>query len=99
MNGEPIHIPEFLESDVDLSNSSVELKPMLVDPQENDVEHLWPIWDPDKPKQNATPWSKDVVPLCVTLFEGDMLYLPKLWYHKVSLSSGTDAFCCSVNYW
>lgn len=38
-------------------------------------------------------------PLRVTLDEGDMLYLPALWYHKVSQSCNEEGICCAVNYW
>ncbi|KAK4966032.1 hypothetical protein LTR66_012080 [Elasticomyces elasticus] len=57
------------------------------------------IWDPDAPDHNATPMSHLAQPLRVTLNEGDMLYLPALWYHKVSQSCGNQGYCCAVNYW
>jgi jumonji domain-containing protein 7 len=56
-------------------------------------------WDPDKPKQNTTPFSHYSQPLRVTLDEGDMLYLPALWYHKVSQSCNEEGLCVAVNYW
>lgn len=56
-------------------------------------------WDPDNPMEHATPFSKDSRPLRVTLNEGDMLYLPALWYHKVSQSCNDEGLCCAVNYW
>lgn len=37
------------------------------------------IWDPDRPDENATPYSKLVEPMRVTLQQGDMLYLPAMW--------------------
>ena len=37
-------------------------------------------WDPDAPEEHATPFSGCSRPLRVTLDEGDMLYLPALWY-------------------
>lgn len=38
------------------------------------------IWDPDKPEENATRYSKLAEPMRVTLEEGDMLYLPAMWW-------------------
>ncbi|KAK5118963.1 hypothetical protein LTR62_000174 [Meristemomyces frigidus] len=57
------------------------------------------IWDPDLPNQNPTPYSHLAQALRVTLQEGDLLYLPSLWYHKVSQSVGEEGFVCAVNYW
>lgn len=37
------------------------------------------IWDPDRPDEDATPYSKLVEPMRVTLQQGDMLYLPAMW--------------------
>ncbi|KAF1962253.1 Clavaminate synthase-like protein [Byssothecium circinans] len=56
-------------------------------------------WDPDSPGENATPFSHLSRLLRVTLNEGDMLYLPALWYHKVSQSCSEEGICCAVNYW
>ena len=82
----------------DVSDSEIpgELTPLLDSPEERVP---FATWDPDKPEHNKTRFSHLVVPLRVTLEAGDILYLPALWYHKVSLSCGTDPFCCSVNYW
>ncbi|KAF1965199.1 Clavaminate synthase-like protein [Bimuria novae-zelandiae CBS 107.79] len=56
-------------------------------------------WDPDRPETNATPFSQYSRPLRATLEEGDVLYLPALWYHKVSQSCNSEGLCCAVNYW
>ncbi|GIZ46742.1 hypothetical protein CKM354_000985500 [Cercospora kikuchii] len=58
-----------------------------------------PIWDPDEPDARASLYSKSSKPMRVTLYEGDMMYLPAMWYHKVSQSSGEEGYSCSVNYW
>ncbi|KAG8159232.1 hypothetical protein KVR01_010893 [Diaporthe batatas] len=57
------------------------------------------IWDPDRPDKNATPYSRLAEPVRVTLRQGDMLYLPALWYHKVSQSCSEEGICVAVNYW
>ena len=58
-----------------------------------------PIWDPDQPKERATPYSRHSKASRVTLNEGDIMYLPAMWYHKVKQTSGDEGFACSVNYW
>lgn len=56
-------------------------------------------WDPDIPEANATPYSHLAEPMRVSLEPGDMLYLPAMWYHKVSQSCSEDGICVAVNYW
>ncbi|KAK9366957.1 cupin-like domain-containing protein [Lipomyces kononenkoae] len=58
----------------------------------------WPTVDPDE-IDSSDQWQSRVRVLEVTLNPGDMLYLPALWYHKVSQVSDTEGLCCSVNYW
>jgi jumonji domain-containing protein 7 len=59
-----------------------------------------PLWDPGRPEENTTPYSKHAKPFLVTLEPGDMLYLPNGWYHKVNLEADPiEGFCCSVNHW
>lgn len=81
------------------------------DTHEADHEHLMvqldeqgePIpvatWDPDLPDRRQTAYSHLAKPLRVTLREGDMLYLPAMWYHKVSQTCGEEDFACAINYW
>ncbi|SPQ21880.1 50e773cd-5d29-43ee-81db-43ecf6ad73dd [Thermothielavioides terrestris] len=59
----------------------------------------FPTWDPDRPEENATRYSRLAQPMRVTLEPGDMLYLPCLWYHKVSQSCSPEGVCIAVNYW
>ncbi|KAK4113735.1 Clavaminate synthase-like protein [Canariomyces notabilis] len=56
-------------------------------------------WDPDLPRENQTRYSKLAEPMRVTLNPGDMLYLPCMWYHKVSQSCSPEGVCIAVNYW
>ena len=102
----PIATPCVNETSLPAASYIAELEdpltiPQGVIPQLDSPEEYVPfaIWDPDKPDDNKTKFSHLMTPLRVTLEAGDMLYLPALWYHKVSLSCGTDQFCCSVNYW
>ena len=68
-------------------------------PDSPKVEVPVPLWDPDRPNHNATEFSKLSKPYKVRLGEGDMLYLPACWYHKVSQEISDEGICCSVNYW
>ncbi|KAI0866250.1 phospholipase A2 [Xylaria cubensis] len=56
-------------------------------------------WDPDTPEVGATSYSHLAEPMRVSLEPGDMLYLPAMWYHKVSQSCSEDGICIAVNYW
>lgn len=56
-------------------------------------------WDPDHPAANATPYSPLASPVRVVLDPGDMLYLPAMWYHKVSQTCSDEGICVAVNYW
>ncbi|KAJ8610958.1 hypothetical protein MRB53_038262 [Persea americana] len=70
--------------------------------EEEQPERLipWPIWDPDSPEEHANAYSPLIKPTRVTLSHGDMLYLPALWYHKVSQSCDrVEDVCVAVNYW
>ncbi|PFH58118.1 hypothetical protein XA68_14122 [Ophiocordyceps unilateralis] len=68
-------------------------------------EHGEPVpfatWDPDDPTASSTPVSHLAQPLRVTLEPGDMLYLPAMWYHKVTQSCppGSEGFVVAINYW
>ncbi|KAI5812653.1 phospholipase A2 [Pyronema omphalodes] len=72
---------------------------ILPDEPENFV-HFWPTVDPDSPKNVDRAWWDHCKPLHVELNPGDILYLPAMWYHKVSQCTDSDKWLCSaVNYW
>ncbi|KAK7205243.1 phospholipase A2 [Myxozyma melibiosi] len=58
----------------------------------------WPTMDPDA-IDGRDEWQRRCRVLEVVLRPGDVLYLPALWFHKVSQVSDEDGLCCSVNYW
>ncbi|KAK3327919.1 cupin-like domain-containing protein [Cercophora scortea] len=82
------------------SGTEEEIVPPLRLELENDGETVpFAIWDPDRPAENATEYSHLAEPMRVTLEPGDMLYLPCMWYHKVSQSCSPEGICVAVNYW
>lgn len=70
----------------------------LIVPDDPELKVPVAVWDPDKPEMNQTQFSKLCKPYRVRLCEGDMLYLPACWYHKVSQENDIEGICCSVNY-
>lgn len=73
--------------------------------EEDGEDVVWACWDPDSLEEDGDggeqrgKYQKLARPVRVTLEKGDMLYLPRLWYHKVSQSCGEEGICCAVNYW
>lgn len=72
---------------------------LVVEDGENENQVPFAIWDPDRPRVNETKYSALARPIRVTLNPGDMLYLPCMWYHKVSQSCSPEGVCIAVNYW
>lgn len=79
-----------------LSRFGVTKRPKLDDPIEL---RPVPTRDPDDLPSGEGDICTLSRPLQIMLDEGDMMYLPALWYHKVTQTCGTEGFCCSVNYW
>lgn len=55
----------------------------------------WVSIDPLKPDLTKYPKYRDITRYEVDVEEGDLLYLPSLWFHHVQQSHG----CIAVNYW
>jgi jumonji domain-containing protein 7 len=101
--------PRSPSASSDMSMSSSPIRPTLshddilddlvvcLDEPEENVPFA--TWDPDVPNRRATPFSQYSRAMRVTLHEGDVLYLPALWYHKVAQSASAEGICCAVNYW
>ncbi|RPA71907.1 Clavaminate synthase-like protein [Ascobolus immersus RN42] len=65
-----------------------------------EVVHCWPTVDPESPGVwGETEEWKAGRRYEVTVTEGDVLYLPAMWYHKVKQECGEDGYCVAVNYW
>lgn len=83
------------------SNSDNNVTNELLVPQRDTPEQKipFPTWDPEFPFRRPSEFSRFARPMNVLLNEGDMLYLPALWYHKVSQRCNSEGLCASVNYW
>ena len=63
--------------------------------RKTDTNVPWIALDPLKPNLEKYPLYKHAKPLEVTVREGEVLYLPSMWFHHVRQSDMTVA----VNYW
>ncbi|KAI9929294.1 hypothetical protein ASPWEDRAFT_184203 [Aspergillus wentii DTO 134E9] len=99
----PIEMPcaneQFLTQHHYTPVSAQDSETLQVKPQINPEPIPVAIWDPEVPSERTSEYSHLSKPLSLTLNEGDMLYLPAMWYHKVKQSSGEEGFACAVNYW
>ncbi|KAF2838292.1 Clavaminate synthase-like protein [Patellaria atrata CBS 101060] len=75
--------------------------PLLLIPTPDDPPSSvpFPTYDPSTPSIRPTQFSHLCKPLHVTLEAGDMLYLPALWFHRVSQSGSEEGVSVAVNYW
>ncbi|WWC88527.1 uncharacterized protein L201_003438 [Kwoniella dendrophila CBS 6074] len=71
--------------------------------QRSDSGTLKPILDDDPaypiPWVSSTQFPSRVQPLQVTLNEGETLFLPANWWHKVEQEEGEAGIVVAVNYW
>ncbi|KAM0700748.1 hypothetical protein Q7P35_012469 [Cladosporium inversicolor] len=84
----------YAHSTSDTSNGA-----LSIEPQEGQDAVPVAVWDPEEPEERRSEYSHLSKPVTITLEEGDMLYLPAMWYHKVKQTSGKEGFACAVNYW
>jgi len=77
------------------SNSNLEIQ------KEDGDKVPFATWDPDSKEDGneEKEYERFARPVRVTLEKGDMLYLPAMWYHKVSQSCSEEGICCAANYW
>ncbi|KAH7343017.1 phospholipase A2 [Rhexocercosporidium sp. MPI-PUGE-AT-0058] len=98
-----ITVPEISEAKEDESKEAGRKRQKFDIIEEEGDSVPFATWDPDSSlsveEGNGTKYSRFVEPVRVTLEEGDMLYLPALWYHKVSQSCSGEGICVAVNYW
>ena len=60
----------------------------------------WIPVDPDHPDVESYPLAAHIAPITVTLQAGDALYLPALWYHKVTQTPDPETgLLISINHW
>jgi len=64
-------------------------------PEEGEVP--WIDYDPDKLDSEADPNMRLLSPLHVSVYPGETLYLPFLWYHHVSQRGSPRTI--AVNHW
>ncbi|WWC70906.1 uncharacterized protein I206_104858 [Kwoniella pini CBS 10737] len=65
--------------------------------------HLTPVPDEDSaypiPWVSSTEFPSRIQPLRVELCEGETLYLPANWWHRVEQEEGDSGIVVAVNYW
>jgi len=59
----------------------------------------WIPVDPDKPNLTKFPLFKHSKPIRCTVKAGEMLYLPSLYYHRVSQSADKEGRTIAINFW
>lgn len=91
-------------------DSSCGLKIVMDEQEDGEEAEKVPVamWDPDSVEggkegegdgDGRGMYKGLVTPMRVKLEQGDMLYLPALWYHKVSQECSKEGICVAVNYW
>lgn len=63
---------------------------IVLDGEGGEMQVPFATWDPDNPTGPQTKYSQYASPMRVTLEEGDMLYLPALWYIFLCQTVGAE---------
>ena len=67
----------------------------IIEELEDTTEIPWIAIDPLNPDLETYPDYQNAHPVKLTLYAGDILYLPSLWFHHLQQSHG----CIAVNFW
>lgn len=59
----------------------------------------WIPVDPDSPDLETYPLFRHASPVRCTVKAGEVLFLPSLWYHKVSQGMDEENRTLAINYW
>ena len=95
-----VNFEENLTSNIDqnmILHTRIKSSDLVLTQSVDDPPDLnWIVTDPDDPNVLQTyPEFKYAHPIHCTLYAGDVLYIPAMWYHQVSQNCLTIA----VNYW
>ena len=82
----PLLYPRLYEPRVYRKEEGVWRTCMVESAHEGDREgHEWISVDPEAPDYERFPMSRYAQPIRISLQPGELLYLPCMWYHQVSL--------------
>jgi len=97
----PLRAATYRRASPDEIQAGTADKSLYLDLDEGAEEVPFATWDPDSPEACATPYSHLADPMEIILEPGDLLYLPAMWYHKVSqfCTPDDEGFVLAVNYW
>ncbi|XP_031632331.1 bifunctional peptidase and (3S)-lysyl hydroxylase Jmjd7 [Contarinia nasturtii] len=91
----PTDYPFIKRSKYPLGIYKTENGKIQIDPVTTGEKIEWCSIDPLNPNLEKFPEFKKASPITVRVNEGDILYLPSLWYHHVQQSHK----CIAINFW